>query len=420
MKNKLIILLCIITIIYSLIPRAYAVQTEELPEEEIEQYENEVFFFDPHTIEAMTGADSFVDRVADTSDFDVPCKAAYLIEEATGQVLYVKNSDKKMPMASITKIMTMLLVFEAIEDGKITINDTVPISAHAYSMGGSQIWVEPGEIFTVNEMLKATAISSANDAAVALAEYVGGSEEGFCRMMNNRAKELGMKNTNFINACGLDADNHYSTAEDIAIMAKELMKHTEIFSYSTVWMDYLRGGETQLVNTNKLLRSYNGITGLKTGTTSGAGVCICATAKRDNMSLIAVVLGADSSAERFSAAKKLLDFGFSNFETKPFPDTRGLSREIKVRLGVDKSVKLNCDKPDSLLFAKGATSRLTVEYELPEYINAPMYKDMKIGTLSLYGFRGKIKDYDITLAEDVPPITFGYALSNLTKKLGRM
>ncbi len=423
MKNKLIILLCIITIIYALIPRAYAVEAAlNLREdnEEIEQYENEVFYFDPQTIAAMTGADSFVDRVADTSDFDVPCKAAYLIEEATGQVLYVKNSDDKLPMASITKIMTMLLVFEAMDRGKITINDTVPISKHAYSMGGSQIWAEPGEIFTVNEMLKATAISSANDAAVALAEYVGGSEEGFCRMMNSRAKELGMNNTNFVNACGLDADNHYSTAEDIAKMAKELMKHTEIFNYSTVWMDYLRGGETQMVNTNKLLRSYNGITGLKTGTTSGAGVCICATAKRDNMSLIAVVLGSDSSAERFSAAKKLLDFGFSNFETKPFPDTSSMPKEIKVRLGRNKSVKLNCDMPQSLLFAKGSTSRLTMEYDLPEYINAPMYKDMKIGTLSLYGSRGKIKDYDVILAEDVPRITFGYALSNLTKNLGRM
>lgn len=368
----------------------------------------------------MTGADSFVENIAGPDSFDVPCKAAFLIEERTGQVLYEKYPDEQLPMASITKIMTMLLVFEAIDEGKITINDTVPVSQHAFSMGGSQIWLEPGEIFTVNEMLKATAISSANDAAVALAEYVGGSEEAFCEMMNRRAKELGMKNTNFVNACGLDAEGHHSTARDISIMARELMKHPQIFEYSTIWMDYLRNGETQLVNTNKLLRSYNGITGLKTGTTNGAGVCICATAKRDDMSLIAVVLGSDSSAERFTAAKKLLDFGFANFETRPFPDASGLPKEITVKLGTQKTVLISCPLPEKLLFVKGATSRLTWQLSLPEYISAPMYKGMKIGTLSLYGSQGKIKDYDITLGEDAIKISFGYALSELTKKAGSM
>ncbi len=416
--NRLIALLCVFSLIFTSFLPVYA--DDVIDDTELEQYENEVFEFSPDIISVMTGADSFVDNIATVKDFDVPCKAAFLIEEATGQVLYEKYPDEKLPMASITKVMTMLLVFEALERGQITINDTVPISAHTYSMGGSQIWAEPGEIFTVDEMLKATAISSANDAAVALAELVGGSEPAFCDMMNRKARELGMTNTHFINACGLDAEGHYSTARDISIMAMELMKHPEIFNYSTVWMDYLRGGETQMVNTNKLLRSYNGITGLKTGTTSRAGVCICATAKRDNMSLIAVVLGSDSSAERFSAAKKLLDFGFSNFETRQFPDIQSIPKSIRVKFGTSKSVKTECNLPENLLFVKGATSRLTVETDIPEYISAPMYKGMKTGTVSLYGSHGKIKEYDVVLVEDVPKITFRYALSNLTKNMAGM
>ncbi|MBR5306959.1 MAG: D-alanyl-D-alanine carboxypeptidase, partial [Oscillospiraceae bacterium] len=235
---------------------------------------------------AIVNTDSLVDKVADQTNFDLPCKAALLMDEGTGQILYAKNADEQLPIASITKVMTMLLVFEAIDAGRISLEDTVPISANAYSMGGSQIWLEPGEIFTVHELLKAVAVSSANDAAVALAEYVGGSEGVFCDMMNKRAQQLGMENTNFANACGLDAEGHLSTAKDVAVMSRELMKHSKVFDYTTIWMDYLRGGETQLVNTNKMLHSYSGTTGLKTGTTGKAGVCITATAKRGEMSLI--------------------------------------------------------------------------------------------------------------------------------------
>jgi D-alanyl-D-alanine carboxypeptidase (penicillin-binding protein 5/6) len=200
-------------------------------------------------------------------------------------------------------------------------------------------------------------------------------------------------------------------------MAKELMKHPQIYNYTTIWTDYLRGGETQLANTNKLLRSYNGITGLKTGTTSGAGVCICATAKRNDLSLIAVVLGSDSSRERFSAAKKLLDFGFANFETKPFPQINDLPKEIAVKLGTQKQAKISCDIPDALLFVKGATTSLTCRTELPQYIDAPMFRDMKIGSVSLYSGQGKIKEYDIVLEEDVEKIDFVKALSILTKNI---
>ncbi len=422
MKNKLIILLCILTLIYAVLPRGYATDIPPyLMGEDTSEYPDEaVNVFSPQIIETMAGRDSFVNKIATTSDFDVPCKAAFLIEEQSGRRLYEKNADMQLPMASITKVMTMLLVVEAVEAGKITMGDTVPVSEHAYSMGGSQIWLEPGEIFTVHEMMKAVAVSSANDAAVALAEYVGGSEEGFCSMMNTRAKELGMTGTNFVNACGLDAPGHFSTAKDISIMARELMKHPQIFEYTTIWTDYLRGGQTQLANTNKLLRSYNGITGLKTGTTSGAGVCICATAKRDDMSLIAVVLGSDSSRERFSAARKLLDFGFANFETKPFPQTPDLPQYIPVRLGVEKQVPLSCDIPQKLLFVKGAATQLTYKIDLPDYLEAPVFRDMKAGSLSLYSGQGKIGEYDIILSEDAARIDFGKALAILTKKVGTM
>ena len=428
MKKGIAVIMSILMLITAFAPVFYAEDTAvpvdksvAAQEENTDEYENEpTNVFATQIVEAMAGADSFVDKIASTDSFDVPCKAAFLIEEETGQVLYVKNPDEKLAIASITKVMTMLLVMEALNSGKITLNDVVPISKHAFSMGGSQIWLEPGEIFTVHELLKATAVSSANDAAVALAEYVGGSEEIFCDMMNKRAEELGMKNTHFLNACGLDLDGHYSTAHDVALMARELMKHKEIFNYTTIWMDYLRNGQTQLVNTNKMLRSYTGITGLKTGTTGHAGVCICATAKRNDMSLIAVVLGSSSSQERFSAAKKMLDFGFSNFETKAFPDISQVPKSIAVKHSDIKQVALEFTMPQRLLFLKGSTTELTCKVDLPEYISAPMYKGMKVGSVSLYSQSGKIKEYDIVLTQDIDKINFNKAWALLTKSMANM
>ena len=367
------------------------------------------------TAAAIVNTDSFVDSTATEKDFDVPAKAALLMDEGTGQVLYAKNENQQVPIASITKVMTMLMVFEALDEGRISLDDTVPISAHAYSMGGSQIWLEPGEIFTVHQLLKAVAVSSANDAAVALAEFVGGSEEVFCDMMNKRALQLGMENTHFVNACGLDAEGHLSTAYDVAIMSRELMKHQQIFDYTTIWMDYLRDGQTQLVNTNKMLHSYSGTTGLKTGTTSKAGVCITATAKRQNMSLIAVVLGSASSEERFSAAKKLMDFGFSNFESKAFPHIENCPEDIAVRFGVQKNAELKYNLPQHLMFLKGQTKELESRIILPEYIDAPISKGAKIGSVGLYSAGQKIKEYDIILNENVEKVDFKKALEILVR-----
>ena len=211
---------------------------------------------------------------------DIPCRNAILISIDTGDILYEKEPDAEVPMASITKIMTLLLTLEAVEAGKISMTDIVPISEHAFNMGGSQIWLEPGEQFTLDELIKAICVCSANDAAVAVAEFVGGSEPVFAEMMNARAAELGMTHTRFVNACGLDAEGHYSSARDVAAMSLALLRHPKILEYSGIWMDTLRGGETQLTNTNKMLKSYAGITGLKTGTTNGAGVCISASAVR--------------------------------------------------------------------------------------------------------------------------------------------
>ena len=243
------------------------------------------------------------------------CRAAILVDQDTGTVLYEKNADEQVPIASITKVMTLLLTFEAIHNGQLTLETTVPVSEHAYHMGGSQIWLEPGEQFTLDEMIKAICVSSANDAAVAVAELVGGSEPAFVERMNARAAELGMEHTTFHNACGLDTEGHLSTARDVAVMSCQILNTCpEVLHYTGIWTDTLRGGATQLVNTNKLLHRYNGITGLKTGTTGGAGVCISASAARDGLRLVAVILGAPSSKDRFEAAAALLDYGFGGWQ----------------------------------------------------------------------------------------------------------
>ena len=248
---------------------------------------------------------------------DVKAKSAVLMDQSTGTVLMRMNENEKLYPASVTKIMSMLLVAEAIDSNTIRLTDAVTTSTNASKKGGSQIWLKEGETMTVDELLKATAVYSANDACTALGEYIAGSDEAFVTMMNDRAQELGMKNTHFDNCTGLDdtSATHLTTAYDIALMSRELMKHQFIQQYTKIWMDSLRDGKTELVNTNKLIRFYEGATGLKTGTTSKAGCCISATATRNGTSLIAVVMGADNSKDRFEGAKAMLNWGFANYET---------------------------------------------------------------------------------------------------------
>lgn len=340
-------------------------------------------------------------------DFDVPCQAAILIDEDSGTVLYEKNADESRPIASITKIMTLLLTFEALEAGKASLSDIVPVSEHAYHMGGSQIWLEPGEQLTLDEMLKAICISSANDAAVAVAEFIGGSEPVFVERMNARAKELGMQSTTFRNACGLDEDGHLSTARDVAIMSREmLLNHPEIENYCTVWMDTLRGGATQLVNTNKLLKSYNGITGLKTGTTGKAGVCISASASRDDLRLIAVVLGSSSGKERFAAATSLLDYGFAMFESALVPIPADAPKALPVQKGEEPALELCYTAPERCLAVKGQGSALQAEVELPQTLEAPIREGSVIGSLNIKNSQGILQSCPIIAAESVDARSF--------------
>lgn len=252
-------------------------------------------------------------KVSAVSVDTVTAPSAILMESTTGKIIFEKNSHEKRPCASVTKVMTLLLVFEAIDSGKLSLDDTITASEHAASMGGSDIWLEPGEKMSADDMIKATVVASANDAAVALAEHISGSEEAFIENMNKRAKELKMNDTVFKNCNGLDEEGHVTSAYDVAIMSKELIKHEKIFDYSSIWLDTLRDGKTQIVNTNKLLKTYNGITGLKTGTTDDAGCCMSATAQRGDVSLIAVVLGCDTGKERFADAAALLDYGLQIF-----------------------------------------------------------------------------------------------------------
>ena len=345
----------------------------------------------------------------------LPCRAAILIDQTSGAVLYEMNADQTMPIASITKVMTLLLTFEAVHAGRLTMDTAVPVSEHAYHMGGSQIWLEPGEQFTLDEMLKAICVSSANDAAVAVAELVGGSEPAFVQQMNARAAELGMEHTTFCNACGLDTEGHLSTARDVAIMSRTILNTCpEVLHYTGIWTDTLRGGATQLVNTNKLLKRYNGITGLKTGTTSGAGVCISASATRDGLDLIAVVLGSLSSSERFTAATTLLDYGFAAYAAVPLPAMEDRPLLIKVKGSAEESVPLDYTAlPETLLMPKENAAALTTQLDLPQELEAPVQLDQTVGTVRILSGETQLGEYEVHAAADAEKMDFGTAFGLL-------
>ena len=347
------------------------------------------------------------------------CRAAVLIEPESGRVLYEKSPDEKMPIASITKLMTLLLTFEAVHGGKLTLDTLVPVSEHACHMGGSQIWLEPGEQFTLDEMLRAICVSSANDAAVAVAELVGGSESAFVEQMNARAAELGMTNTTFRNACGLDTEGHLSTARDVAVLSCYILNTCpELLHYTGIWTDSLRNGQTRLVNTNKLLKRYSGITGLKTGTTSGAGVCISASAVRDGLILIAVILGSPSSADRFNAATTLLDYGFANYAAVPLPELPDRPLELAVKGSAEQSVPLDYSAlPKTVLMEKGAAAELRTELTLPETLEAPVEQGQVVGKASVYAGETLLSEAEVRSAADAPLLTFGGALELLWQSL---
>ena len=361
-----------------------------------------MFSFSAHA----TGTDAISDPVSkDRVDLNLECKSALLMEATTGAVLYEQNADEALPPASVTKIMTLLLVMEAIEEGKISLDDTVTASAHAASMGGSQIFLKEGEEMSVEDMVKSVVIASANDAACALAEFVSGSEEAFVRAMNERADELGMENTSFENTNGLDdtAQNHLTSARDIAIMSRELIKHEKILEYSSIWMDTVRNGVFGLTNTNRLVRFYRGCTGLKTGSTSKAGFCISATAERDGVSLICVIMGAESGDKRNAIATRLLDWGFANYGVyKYLPES---FEPMRVCGGVSDCVEIAASE-FSCVMEKGNLSKVEYSVELPENIDAPIKKGDIIGRVIFRCEGREIGSSDIVVLADVERIGF--------------
>ena len=335
------------------------------------------------------------------TDLGLNAKSAILMEESTGNILYESNPDERLPIASVTKVMTMLLIMEAVDSGKISFDDMVTVSENAMSYGGSTMFLETGEQLTVNDMLKGIAVASANDGCVAMAEHLAGSESAFVDMMNEKAKELGMENTHFMNTNGLDEDDHYSSARDVAIMSRELMKHETIFNYTSIWMDTLRGGKFQLANTNKLIRFYDGANGLKTGSTSKALCCLSAAAKRNDMQLIAVVLGAPTSAERFASAKSLLDYGFANYAVNTQITAGDEVQNIAVEKGVDKEVGVVAGDSCSTLVKKGQEDNITKEIKIDETITAPIEAGQKIGTMTISRDGEVIADIDLNASSAV-------------------
>ncbi len=312
-------------------------------------------------------------------DLGINAKSAFLTELNTGKVLYEQNPDEALPIASVTKIMTMLLACEAIDSGKISLDDGVVVSEHAMSMGGSTMFLETGDVVSVDEIMKGIAVASANDGAVAIGEHIAGSEAEFVRLMNERAKELGMINTSFVNTNGLDAEGHYSSARDVAIMSRELLKHKIIFNYTKIWTDTIRDGRFELANTNKLIRFYPGANGLKTGSTSVAKCCLSASAERDGMQLVAVVLGAPDSNARFSGAKAMLDYGFSAYAVREIvPSGTELGR-VKISGGLSEDAGCEIKETECVLLEKSDASEFEYSLEPAEKLAAPIYKGDKLG-----------------------------------------
>ena len=349
----------------------------------------------------------------------VKAKAYVLMDASTGEVLLKSNEHQKLFPASVTKIMPILLVMEAIDSGKLDLNETVTASPEAAAKGGSQIWLKDGETMTVHELLKATVIGSANDACTALGERIAGSEEGIVKMMNDRAKQLGMNDTHFVNCTGLDddTDEHLTSAYDIALMSKELLSHERIREYTTIWMDSLRNGATQLVNTNKLVRFYKGTTGLKTGTTAKAGHCVSASAERDGLHLIAVVMGSDNSTDRFEGAKALLNYGFANYKTMTPEYDKTLITPVRIIKGYTGSLIPEVGTILPITVKAGEESKIEAEVEIATDVEAPVEKGQRIGSITFKLNGTTLAEYPLTAKEEVAKLTVFEMMRRLLSSL---
>ena len=355
----------------------------------------------------------------EAAELSVAGKSAVLMDVSTGTVLYESNAHQALAPASVTKIMTMLLIMEAVDSGKIALTDMVTASEAAAAKGGSQIYLKAGETMSVSDMLKSIAVSSANDCACAMAEHIAGSEEAFVSQMNQRAQELGMQDTHFVNCTGLDdspeAAEHKTSAYDIALMSRELLKnHPKIKEFTTIWMDTVRNGTFGLSNTNKLIRFYQGATGLKTGYTSAAGYCLSASALRDDMELIAVVMGADTSQNRNAACKQLLDYGFANFaviqpELTEAPD-------VPVRLGTQEAVPVQLGEQEGLLIDKAQKAGVTTQVTLEDAVSAPVSQGQRLGTLTVKAGDQVLREIPLVAAQGVARLTWGELFGKVLRR----
>ncbi|MBP0979670.1 MAG: D-alanyl-D-alanine carboxypeptidase [Oscillospiraceae bacterium] len=344
---------------------------------------------------------------------EILSKSAILMDQKTGNILYEYNSDQQEAPASLTKIMSLILIFENIENGNLSETQMLRCSKYANSINGSQIWLDEGEEMSVEDLLKAVIISSANDATVVFAEEIAGSEQSFVDLMNEKAKKLGLKYTCFKNCTGLDEDGHLTTAREVAIVARELLKHEKIFKYTKIWMDQLRDGKTELVNTNRLIRFYPGATGLKTGTSDNAGCCLAASATREGLSLISVVMGAQNSDDRFQMSKQLLNFGFDNFVSVKLENIQEEIPNLKINSGNEEYVGLKINPPDSLLIEKTKLNKINQKINLPKKLDAPVLENQIVGRVLVSIDGEKILEYPIVASKEIKKINFFGALKKI-------
>ncbi|MDY4109960.1 MAG: D-alanyl-D-alanine carboxypeptidase family protein [Eubacterium sp.] len=349
---------------------------------------------------------------------EIEVKSSILMNIDTGEVIKENNAYEHLSPASVTKLMSILLILEAIDSGKIKLTDEVAATQTAVSKGGSQIWLEVGEKMSVNDLFKAVVIASANDACTLLGEYVAGSDSAFVDMMNQRVKTLGLKNSHFENCTGLDDEitNHYSCAYDLAVIAKEIMKHKLILKYSTVWLDSLRGGKTELNNTNKLINKYNGMTGLKTGTTSNAGFCLCATATRDNISFLSVVLGAKTSDDRFDLTRELLDYGFANYKLETIKIDSSKIKDVKVKGGKIKSIKPTYSQTQKVLLPKNS-EKISYKYSFKKEVKAPIKKGDSLGKIEVFSSNKKISTVELKSDKNIKSVSFLYIFKKMINNI---
>lgn len=400
-KNKFIYIVCVVLLCHFILFNTFALAVSDATAYVWSNQSKKL-----ETAETSVGLNSSSATVTD-NPLALDCGAACLIEQSSGLIIYDYNMHEKLRPASVTKIMSLLLIMEALDSGKIQLTDKIPCTEDAAKMGGSQIWLDVRETLTVEEMLKAICVVSANDCVVAMADYLEGSQDAFVKKMNQKAQELGMNDTTFKNCHGIDEDCHLTSAYDIAIMSRELLiNHPSITKYTTIWMDSLRDGKSSLVNTNKLVRNYNGCTGLKTGSTSIALYNLSASATRNNLSLIAVVLKAPTPAIRFSNAQKLLDYGFSNYSVTSFGKKGDVIKSVMIKKGTSSSIDAILENDADILTSNGSNNDITQEIKLDDTINAPVLENQKIGKVEFSVNGNVVSTVNLVSSRDVDKLSF--------------